>query len=109
LRQDNHCSLHPAADPASQWPNQHDYDMLMQVYAHPDAYNSYDDGSVSGGDGGVCNSPPGKGCNRNGAAVAEVPPMGVRVVRNRHREIWVAPRSDGGLWIHHIRLVPTAN
>ena len=96
-----------STDPLSQWPNQHDYDQLAAIYGHTDSYNSYDDGSGSGGDGGgdggACNAPPGKGCNKNGV---DVPPMGVRVVRGPHHEIWVAPRGDGGLWIHHIRLAP---
>jgi hypothetical protein len=93
-----------STDPLSQWPNQHDYDQLTAIYGHTDSYNSYDDGSGSGGDsGGGCTAPPGKGCNKNGA---DVPPMGVRVVRGPHHEIWVAPRGDGGLWIHHIRLAP---
>lgn len=91
-----------SSDPASQWPNQHDYDQLLASYAHPDSYNSYDDGT-GGGDSAGCTAPPGKGCNKNGV---DVPPIGVRVVRNKHHEIWVAPRGDGGLWIHHIRLVP---
>lgn len=87
---------------ASQWPNQHDFDQLIAIYNHLDGFNSYDDGS--GGDGGkVCNAPPGKGCNKVGA---NVPPMGMRVVRGRHHEIWVAARKDGGWWVHHIRLAP---
>lgn len=90
-----------STDPLSQWPNAHDYEQLALMYDHTDSYNSYDDGS--GGDGGACSAPPGKGCNKNGA---DVPPMGVRVVRGPHHEIWVAARGDGGLWIHHIRLAP---
>lgn len=101
-----------SSDPSSQWPNQHDYDLLLEMYAVTDSYNSYDDGAVDGGDGGGgggCNAPPGKGCNKKGAgpgAVADIPPMGIRVNQSRNAEVWVAPRSDGGLWIHHIRLVP---
>lgn len=90
-----------SSDPNSQWPNQHDFDELAAIYAHLDSYNSYDTGS-SGGGGGVCSAPPGKGCNKNAAA----PPMGVRVHRGHNYEIWVAPGKDGGMWIHHIRLVP---
>lgn len=91
-----------SSDPLSQWPNQHDYDQLAAIYGHADSYNSYDDGSGAGG-GGVCNAPPGKGCNKNGATE---PPMGARVVRGRYHEIWVAPRGDGGYWIHRIRMAP---
>lgn len=95
-------------DPDSQWPNQHDYDQLVAQYLHLDTYNSY---AGAGGseepDTGTCNSPPGKGCNKNAnnGVVANIPPMGIRVVKGKHHEIWVAPRADGGLWVHHIRLV----
>ena len=94
-------------DPASQWPNSHDYNQLIAIYSHLDSYNSYDDGTSGGGDdGGVCKAPPGRGCNKNGA---NVPPMGVRVVRGPRHEIWVAARADGGHWIHHIYLAPSNN
>ena len=32
--------------------------------------------------------------------------MGQRVHKDRNHEICVAPRQDGGLWVHHVRLVP---
>ena len=93
---------------ASQWPNAHDYEQLSIIYGHMDSYNSYDDGTESGGS--TCNAPPGKGCNKNNAGVGwgadGSPPMGVRVHKGKHEEIWVASRPDGGLWIHHVRLVP---
>lgn len=92
----------------SQWPNQHDIDLLNLIYDHLDSFNSYDDSLDGGGDsgdgGGVCNAPPGKGCNKNN--LASVPPMGVRVHKTKNHELWIAPRMDGGLWIHDIRLVP---
>lgn len=98
-------------DSASQWPNQHDMDQLAAMYNHLDTYDSFASGSADGGGdsgGGGCNAPAGKGCNKSGApaAVAEIPPMGVRVVATPTHEIWVAGRADGGLWIHHIRLAP---
>lgn len=92
-----------STDALSQWPNAHDYEQLAEMYSHTDSYDSYDDGAGSGGDTGACNAPPGTGCNKNRS---DVPPMGVRVVRGPHHEIWVAARGDGGLWIHHIRLAP---
>lgn len=91
-----------STDIASQWPNQHDYDQLAIIYSSVDSYNSFNDGTSSD-EGGVCNAPPGKGCNKNGA---NTPPMGVRVARSSRHEMWVAARADGGLWIHHIRLAP---
>lgn len=87
-----------SSDPASQWPNTHDYEQLAAIYGHTDSYNSY---AVSA----TANSPackPGNDCDVG----ADVPPMGVRVVRGPRYEIWVAARGDGGLWIHHIRLAP---
>lgn len=91
--------------PASISPNDHDYEILASIYAHLDDYNSYDDGTLSGGSG--CNSPPGKGCNANNAG--EIPPMGVRVHRSGRHEIWVAGRKGGGLWVHHVTLIPDDN
>ena len=96
-------------DPASISPNQHDYDLLESMYDQLDSYNSYDDGSGGGGGGGdkPCN-PNKPGCSgRNvGPGSNGPPPMGVRVHKGEFEEIWVASRPDGGLWIHHIRLVP---
>ncbi len=100
-----------SSDPNSISPNAHDYSQLADIYAHLDSYNSYDEGSVDGESGGsTCNAPPGKGCNKPNAGVGlgsdGLPPMGVRVHKGQYEEIWVASRPDGGLWIHHIRLVP---
>lgn len=49
-------------DPPYEYPNAHDYDQLETIYAHTDSYNSYT--GSGGGGGGVCNAPPGKGCNK---------------------------------------------
>ena len=87
----------------SQWPNQHDYDQLFDQYSHFDSYDSFDS-SGGGDDGGVCNAPAGKGCNKNNAA-GEIPPMGIKVHGGKRFEIRVAPGLDGGLWIHHVYLV----
>ncbi len=86
-----------SSDPASQWPNAHGYEQLVTIYGgHTDSYNSYTvtGGGDSGGSG--CNAPPGKGCNKSGAADA-APPMGVRVHKGARSEIWVAPGLNGGL------------
>lgn len=98
-------------DPGSISPNRHDYDLLASMYQVLDTYDSFDTGSSDTG-GDVCNAPPGKGCNKNNAGAGPgadgSPPMGVRVYKDEHEEIWVASRRDGGLWIHHVRLVPDA-
>ena len=100
-----------SSDPQSIAPNGHDDDQLDAIYQYMDSYNSYDDGVVESG-GETCNAPPGKGCNKKNAGAGlgsdGSPPMGVRVYRGKHEEIWVASRPDGGLWIHHVRLVPDA-
>ncbi|HEX7029641.1 MAG TPA: matrixin family metalloprotease [Gammaproteobacteria bacterium] len=93
-----------STDPSSQWPNAHDYDMIEQIYAHLDSYNSF---TSSGGDDGgdkPCNAPPGKGCNKFGANVNV--PMGLLVHSSRHHEVYVASRPDGGYWVHHVVLAP---
>jgi hypothetical protein len=94
---------------SSQWPNAHDYAQLDLIYGHTDAYDSYDTGS--GGGGGSCTAPPGKGCNRHDAP-AGVPPGAVRVHyepgrggRLGHAD-YVLPARKGGLWIFHLTLVP---
>ncbi len=89
----------------SQWPNAHDYVQLAAIYADLDDYNSYDDGSVEVATDGPKSCPP-RNKNCSGFGGPEIPPMGVRVHKDRYHEIWVAPGRAGGLWIHHVRLVP---
>jgi hypothetical protein len=45
-------------------PDDHDFAQLEGIYDHIDAYNTYDGSVESGGGGGGCNAPPGKGCNK---------------------------------------------
>jgi hypothetical protein len=88
----------------SQWPDAHDYLQLETMYNHVDFYNSYDDAEAGTGDGGGDAKPcRGRNCRFN---APEVPPMGVRVHRNEHHEIWVARGRGDSLWIHHVTLVP---
>ncbi len=97
-----------SSDPNSISPNDHDYATLETIYDHLDSYNSWA-ASDGGGDGGGCNAPPGKGCNKNSGAASESgPPLGIPVHMGRHHEIWVASDDRGGYWITHIRLVPEA-
>jgi hypothetical protein len=97
-----------SSSPASQWPNAHDYDMLDQIYAHLDDYDSWDTGGSGGGGGGNggCNAPPGKGCNKFGFDLENGPPMGIPVQVGLHHEIWVARDGRGGYWIHHVTIAP---
>jgi hypothetical protein len=94
-----------STDLQSQWPNQHDYEMISQMYSHLDSYNSYSGDGGGGGDK-PCNAPPGKGCNKSGLGQGNQPPMGVRVHKKGRHEIWAASRPDGGLWVHHVYLAP---
>jgi len=51
--------------PPFPWANAHDFEQLDLIYGHLDSFDSYAGGG-SGGGGGVCNAPPGKGCNKAG-------------------------------------------
>ena len=95
-------------DPNSISPNQHDYDLLDEMYAHLDDYNSYAAAGSGGGGGGKPCNPNKPGCNPFGLDANGKPPMGVRVHKNDKEEVWVASRPDGGYWIHHVRLAPEA-
>ena len=93
-----------SSDLSSQWPNRHDYDHLADIYAHLDSYNSFDDGAAE-------SEPEPKACNPRSPKCSnfegpEIPPMGVRVHKGLHHEIWVARGRADTLWIHHVRLVP---
>jgi hypothetical protein len=92
-----------SSDPNSISPNSHDYDLLDDIYTHLDAYNSY---GSDDGDGG--NTKPCRGNNPNCTPLRgpEIPPMGVRVHKGEHHEVWAASGRNGSIWIHHIRLVP---
>lgn len=96
-----------STSPDSLWPNSHDFAVLVSIYSHTDTYNSYavTSAASTGTTGnGAC---AGSGNSCNGLDnVADIPPMGIRVNKGRYSETWVSPRSDGGLWIHEIRLAP---
>lgn len=92
----------PPANLDSQWPNLHDFDQLAAIYAHADTYNSYDV-STSGGGG---STKPCRGKNCPAFDAPEIPPMGVRVHKGDHHEIWAARGPGDSLWIHHVTVVP---
>lgn len=102
---DNTC-MDYSDDTSPYGPNAHDFNQLKEIYEYADGYNSYADGDTS--DGGTCNAPPGKGCNKNNgsASAGEVPPMGIRVHGNSRFETWVASDGRGGYWIHYMILAP---
>ena len=94
-----------SSDPNSISPNQHDYVLLETKYGHTDSYNSYEDGSSSGGDNPKPCNPRKPGCNGFDLPVG-VPAGAVPIQRGPHAETWVKSRPDGGLWFFHIRLAP---
>ena len=56
-------------NPPWEYPDDHDLETLDSIYGHTDSYDSYASSGSGGGEqsgGGVCNAPPGKGCNKAG-------------------------------------------
>ncbi|NMH65970.1 hypothetical protein [Shewanella salipaludis] len=78
---------------SSQWPNTHDYQMLADIYAHLDSYDSFADSSEPTG------SCRGKKCANKGFG------LGHRIYGNEHFEIWAEAEADGTLTLHHVYLV----
>lgn len=91
-----------STDINSQWPNAHDLEQLALIYSHLDSYNA--NGATGSTTNTNCTEPG--NCSKNNAADPAPVPMGVLVHRGHHHEIRVAPGENGGLWVHHIRLVP---
>jgi len=94
----------------SQWPNDHDYAELVEIYGHLDSYNSYDTGSSgSGGSTGGCK---GRKCAGADAPSGGVPAAAVRVHFNPGRGAnlghadYVLPDGRGGIWLFHVTLLP---
>lgn len=89
-------------DPASQFPNSHDYQLLSDIYSHLDSYSSYDDGAGGSDPGpGGCKGGPkkcggGKGSSEYG--------LGHKVYSAEFYEIWVKSEADGTTTIHHVHL-----
>lgn len=87
-----------SSDPASQFPNSHDYQLLSSIYAHTDSYNSYADGSSPGGD---CKGGPKKCGNAKGNSEYG---LGHKVYTAEYYEVWVKSEADGTTTIHHVHL-----
>jgi hypothetical protein len=87
-----------STDPGSQHPNQHDYDMLAQIYQHLDAYDSFHSGG-----GGSCK---GKSCG-NGAprAVGDEGDWGYLVNAHGRGEVYANRLPNGHALITHVFLV----
>ena len=78
---------------SSQWPNNHDFQMLDEMYAHLDSYNSYSDGST-----------PTKPCRGKKCANNKGFGLGHKVHSGEGFEIWVTAEEDGTITIHHVYL-----
>jgi hypothetical protein len=99
----------------SQWPNAGDYDSLLKIYGgHVDSYNSYYVTTTTTSTGGTTTTPTtdpapttctARGKNKCSTASKNMDaPMGVKIGSNGKKEMWVARRSDGGIWIHILYL-----
>ena len=96
-------------DPPFGYPNAHDYVQLESMYAHIDAYDSYDTGSAPESDdsGGGCNAPAGKGCNKSGVKGSNRDiGWGMSLGRRGQSETFMRVDPDGTrhvthvLWVH---------
>jgi len=80
-------------------PNQHDYNMLADIYGHLDSYNSYDDGTGDGGGSGCHGNNP--KCNGSSSDGRE---FGQLVSSSDHHEVFVRRNADGTTTITHLYL-----
>jgi hypothetical protein len=89
-------------DPPYDSPNAHDYEQLDIIYNHTDTDDSYDTGD-GGGDGGGCNAPPGKGCNK-GESPGHNQDIGwgMSLGRRGQVEIFIRIDPDGTRHITHV-------
>jgi len=83
-------------DVNSQWPNNHDYQLLADMYAHSDGYDTAAD---PGGSSEPCRGGP-KKCGNN---------MGIKVIARGRMQIWVSPGENGSTWIHRVTLAKGQN
>ena len=93
-------------DPPWPAPNSHDYGQLETIYTHLDSYNSYAAGE-GGEDGGTCNAPPGKGCNKAGVGQDNFGKgWGISLGRRGQKEKFLRIDPDGTrhltfvTWVH---------
>ena len=83
---------------SSQWPNNHDFQMLAEMYNHTDGYTTVADGTTT--DPKPCRGGPKKCGSSNGV----VPAPKVKMTGNGKSQIWISPGVNGSTWIHHITL-----
>jgi hypothetical protein len=80
---------------SSEWPNEHDYQQLLDIYNH--THNEEEPPKRCKGNDKDCDGIPDKGNKgRN---------KGILVSNDRNHQVWVIPRGGGRYWITHIWLV----
>lgn len=93
-------------DPPFPYANAHDFEQLGIIYAHTDSYDSYAGADGGSGDGGTCNSPTGKGCNKAGAGQSDADPgWGISLGRRGAFEKFLRIDPDGTRHITFVRWV----
>jgi hypothetical protein len=93
-------------NPPWEYPDDHDLETLDSIYGHTDLYDSYASGSSGGGEeggGGVCNAPPGKGCNKAGVGQSNADiGWGMSLGRRGQAETFIRIDPDGTRHITHV-------
>jgi hypothetical protein len=94
-------------DPPWPFPNAHDYEQLVTIYEHMDAYDSFvpsGPAAVDGGSGaGTCNAPPGRGCNKATVGQSNSPSgWGISLGRRGARERFIRIEPDGTRHLTHV-------
>lgn len=87
-------------DPPTEPPNYHDFEQLHAMYSHTHS------GDGGGDDGGTCNAPPGKGCNKKGATGNNGDiGWGRSLGRRGNHETFIRIDPDGTMHVTHVRWV----
>jgi hypothetical protein len=102
-----------STDISSQWPNGEDFDSLLGIYTnHTDSYNSYyvtpttTTGGATTAPTTTCVPKGKKRCPTAASAAAESDAnMGIKIGSNGKKEMWVAHRADGGIYIHVLYMI----
>jgi len=86
-------------------PDAHDYEELASIYSHLDNYNSFKNSDSGSGstEGGTCNAPQGKGCNKsekpgNNADIG----WGMSLGRRGQGEVFLRIDHDGIRHLTHV-------
>jgi hypothetical protein len=93
---------------ASQWPSTISLNVLTTMYNHLDSYNSFY-GATTTTPGSTttipdCKGGPKNNCPSNNFPIEDDYRRGRLVGQSRNEEVWVSPREDGGMWVHHVQL-----